>query len=97
MITDKLKAFIVHYSTAFSEGFSEIVLIENDLETTDLENERTIQKIKIALSEKSLRKYKIDDKYNCKIENIKPISLSMVKMSELSITEYILLNKYLNT
>jgi hypothetical protein len=71
-----MKVFEVFYSGADYNGFKEIVLAENE------------GGIGCALEEKSLRKYEVGSRY-CRIDRYREIPLSKVKISDLSITEFL--------
>lgn len=73
-----MKAFYVCFDTAGTSGFSEVLLVKNE------------QELEKALEEKSVKGFKVGDKYS-KITYKKEIPLSQVKISELSITEFLLL------
>lgn len=71
-----MKAFEVFYSGAGYDGFKEIVLAEDE------------GAIGCALEEKSLREYKVGRLY-CRIDSYKEIPLSKVKISDLSVSEFL--------
>lgn len=75
-----MKAFEVRYNVAGRKGCSDLVLVEDE---KDLEK---------ALGEKSAYGFKAGDGCSC-ITVKKEIPLSRVKMGDLSITEYLLLQK----
>lgn len=71
-----MKAFEVYYSGPGYDGFKEIVLAEAE------------GGIECALEEKSLRRYEVRCSY-CRIDRFREIPLSKVKISDLSITEFL--------
>ena len=71
-----MKAFEVFYSGGGYNGFKEIVLSETE------------DGIGCALEEKSLREYEVGCPY-CRIDRFREIPLSKVKLSDLSVTEFL--------
>lgn len=70
-----MKAFEVCYSGPGYNRFDMIVLVEHEDE------------IEVALAEKTTRRYDLGSSY-CKIERYQEVSLSKVKLSDLSVAEF---------
>lgn len=70
-----MKAFDVCYSGPGYNRFNLVVLVEHEDE------------IEVALAEKSTRRYDLGTSY-CKIEGYEEVSLSKVKLSDLSVSEF---------
>lgn len=70
-----MKAFDVCYSGPGYNRFNLVVLVEHEDE------------IEVEVAEKSTRRYDLGTAY-CKIEGYQEISLSKVKLSDLSVSEF---------
>jgi len=73
-----MKAYYVQYDTPGTSGFSDIVLVKKE------------EEIETALAAKSTRRFEVGDPYS-KITYKEEIPLSKVKLSDLSIIEFLMM------